>query len=600
MTDSRQEDLYRFGPYRLHAVERVLLRQRDLVPLSPKVFDTLLVLVENSGHIVEKDHLMQTVWPNSFVEESNLTNNISILRKVFGDAKYIQTIPKRGYRFSAGVKRTLRAVPSDLTLQGPIGGKLMFQIPEASGAADERDAEIGQTLVAVLPFKSIGAKEESDHLGLGITDAVITALSKIRHIVVRPTSTILKYRGHAQDPLAAGREQRVDKVLDGCIQVRGERMRVTVQLVSVRDGATVWADKFEDHATDMFGVQDRISERVAKALRLRLTDEERRLLTRRPTKNADAYYLYLKGRYFENRRTKLELQKSVRCFEQAIEADPRYALAYVGLADSYALLAYYCYLSPEEAVAKAKRAVLKALEIDETLAEGHTALAYLKWCYDWDYEGAERQLRRAIELNPNYAPAHQVYSFYLNTMGRLEDSLHEINRAHHLDPTSLIINTSLGLPYYFLRQADRAIELFQRAVDMDPVFWLSHTFLGAAHALEEDYERAIAELRKARRASNSAWLVSMLGNAYAKAGRISEARALIKELAERSKRSYVSPYFTAVIYAGLGKKDLAFHWLEKACREKTCWLVYLRVEPRLDELRSDPRFIDLLRSVHLL
>jgi DNA-binding winged helix-turn-helix (wHTH) protein/TolB-like protein/Tfp pilus assembly protein PilF len=607
---SHSEQVYLFGAYRLDALERLLLRNNELVPLSPKVFDTLLALVENSGHLIEKDELMKRLWPDSFVEESNLTNNISILRKAFGDGEYIQTIPKRGYRFVGDVKnprpsrsaaQRQRRAPENRAQpdqKEPQPTSLLSPAPDRRRDVDQPETEIESNAIAILPFKCISEGDGIDRLGIATADALITRLSNIRQIVVRPTSAVLKYCGDPRDQATIARELRVDKVLNGFVQRAGDRIRVTVQLVSVREGATLWADHFDDQITDVFAMQECISRRVAEALLLTLTGEEKEL-PKHGTENTEAYYLYLKGRYLWWRRTGDQLEKSLNCFKAAINADPKYALAYIGLADSYASLGYYSHSCPKEVVPKAKQAALKALELDDSLAEGHTSLAYMKWCYDWDHGGAENSLKRAIELNPNYATAHQVYSFYLNTMGRFAEALYEIRLAHRLDPLQLITNLGLGLPFLFSGEYYHAIELFQRTVDMEHEFWLAHCFLGRAYAAVGEYEKAIAALQTAQRLTDTSWVLASLGHVYALAGKLPEVEEVIKELSERSRRVYVSPYFKALVYAGLGDRDLTLEWLNRAYDHRTCWLVYLRVETRFNNVRSDPRFLDLLRRLGL-
>ncbi len=569
---------YQFGPFRLDAAERLLLREGEPVLLTPKVFDTLLVLVQNSGRLLGKDELMQTVWPDAIVEESNLSQNIFTLRKALGESptkpKYIETIPRRGYRFIASV-REVRYEGADLT-------------------------GVAVRSIAVLPFKPLGAKNGDEYLGLGLADALITRLSNIGQIVVRPTSSVRKYTGLEQDPVAVGRALRVESVLDGSLRRSGERIRVTVQLVSVRDGVPLWADRFDEKFTDIFVVEDSISERVAAALMLKLTGEDKKRLTKRYTENIEAFQLYLKGRYYWNKRTGQGLKKGIEYFQQAIEKDPTYALAYAGLADCYNLLSLYGVFPPKETMPRAKAAAMRALEIDNTLAEAHTSLAYAKLYYDWDWAGAKREFLRALELNPNYATAHHWYHEYLTAMGWFEESHAEILQAQELDPLSLIISTDVGWGLYYARRYDQAIEQLRKTIEMDPTFAVAHFILGLCYGQKGLFKESAAEIQKAIAILGDnplALAVGVLGHAYAVSGKKDRALKVFEQLKDLSKRCYVPAYSLAIIYTGLGQKDQALKWLRKAYEERYDRLIYLKVEPMFDSLRSDPRFKDLLRRI---
>ncbi|MCI0487817.1 MAG: winged helix-turn-helix domain-containing protein [Blastocatellia bacterium] len=587
-TSKQIRHFYEFGPFHLDTAERVLLFQGEPVPLTIKAFDTLLALVQDSGRVIEKSALMRKVWPDTFVEENNLTQNISLLRKALGrdtsGNKYIQTISRRGYRFLAVVKEVWDEV-NDIHL-----------INSSHRPGDEAVIKIGA--IAVLPFKTLGAENDDGYLGMGLADVLITRLSKIGLVTVRPTTDVLKYTDQAQDLLAVGRELGVDSLLDGHIQRLGDRIRVTVQLVGVRDGLPLWAEKFDETFTDVFAVQDRVSELVTRALRLKLNGEERVKPSGRHAENTEAHNLYLKGRYFWNRRTEESLKKSIHYFERAMDRDPNYGPAYAGLADSYCLLGIYCYLSPKEALSNAKAAAVRALEIDESLAEAHVSLADIRLHYDWDPSGAEVEYNRAIELNPYCATAHHRYSVYLLTRGWFGKAMTEIKKAQELDPLSLIINTALSLPYFYARQYDQAIEKFHKVLEMDPSFAPAHYYLGLAHEKNAMHKAAIAEFQKAIELSGGCPLmIAALGHAYAGCGKTREAQKVLDELKEMSKRKYVSSYHIATIYAGLGEKATAFHWLEEAYKERSCFLIRLKIDPLLDGLRSDPRFFDLMQRV---
>jgi len=452
--------------------------------------------------------------------------------------------------------------------------------------------------IAVLPFKPLVPESGDESLELGMADTLIARLSNIREINVRPVSAVRKYAGLEQDAVGAGREQKVDAVVDGQIQKSGEKIRVTVRLVRVVDGAALWISQFDEKLTDIFSVQDSISERVVGVLAVKLTGEERALVAAHSTNNPDAYQLYLKGRYFWNKRTGDGLKKGIDYLNQALEKDPNYALAYAGLADSYVLLANYSDSTPQEAYSKARAAATLALKINDNLAEAHTALAYIKAGYDWDFAGAEREYKRAIELNPNYATARNWYAEFLGLMGHPTESIAEMRRALELEPLSLIINLELGDMLFFAGQHDQAIEQYRKTLDLDSSFVRTHIQLGQAYCQKAQYEDAISEFKKAISLnSEDNYALQLLGYTYGRLGRTDEAYQAIEQLKERAKQAHVLPYDIAVIYVGLGEKDRAFEWLEKAYADRDEDLLYLKVDPVLDSLRSDRRFADLLRRI---
>jgi tetratricopeptide (TPR) repeat protein len=390
----------------------------------------------------------------------------------------------------------------------------------------------------------------------------------------------------------------VDAVLESSFQRLDEKIRVTVRLLNVSDGAALWAYQCDEYCTDIFAAQDRISERVARALMPELTGEQRERLAKHYTDNFEAYQLYVLGRYFWGKRTEEGAKRGIACFEQAIYKDPNYALAYAGLAECYLVLAGTSFGNPQEFYPKVKAYATKALEIDETLAEPHTTLGSYIIDYEWDWPSAEKEHKRAIELNPGYATAHQRYSILLILMGRTEESFAEMRQALELDPISLIINSGLGLRFYNARRYDQAIEQLQKTLEMDPNFFHARFHLGQVYVQKGMYAEAIAELNKAVELSKDHALAA-LGYAYATAGQRGEARRVLAELQELSKRRYVSTVDVAVIHAGLGEKDQAFAWLEKAYQERAGKLVFVGIEPKFDSLRSDPRFHDLLRRMRL-
>ncbi|MDX6696287.1 MAG: hypothetical protein QOF02_3890 [Blastocatellia bacterium] len=676
MSSQTEQHFYEFGQFRVDTLKRLLLRDGQIVPLTAKAFDTLLALVRHSGQDLDKDELMRSVWPDTIVEENNLTQNVSMLRKALGESKsehrYIVTIPGRGYRFVAAVQEVCEEMGREEPGRGDTETRGRGETLSANGsdaAASQLDGAIAQLdaatdsdfdktpdsnfeetvspvlsprlrvsasprlvavsprrvaaslfiilplagllialaylwwaqraqpsaqapappgSIAVLPFRLLGMAASDDYLGLGMADALITKLSNIRQISVRPTSAVIKFAGNGQtDPIAAGRELNVDSVLEGSIQRAGDRMRVTVQLVSVRESRPLWAHTFDERLTDIFTVQDSISAQVAQALTLKLTGEEQRLLAKRYTENVEAYQSYLRGRYFWNKRNEEALTRSIAYFNEAIAGDPSYALAYAGLADAHSVIGFYQFgkLPPGESFQKAKAAALKALELDDTLAEAHASLALSVGDVDQDEVAAEREFKRAIELNPNYATAHHWYSDFLASTGRPAEAMLEIRRALELDPLSLVINTTLGERLYHERKQDEAIAQLRKTLEMDSDFGPAHYFLGLALEQKGLYEEAISELNKARaRSGNNPWMVSALGHTLALYGKRGEALRVLEELRQLSKSRYVTPYDYAVVYVGLGQPAQVSEWLGKISKDRDKLMRTLKDDPRMDSI----------------
>lgn len=651
---------YEFGPFRLDPAEHILLREGEPLPLRPKEFAVLLALVENHGHVLTKDELLKGVWPGQFVEEGNLNRHISTLRRMLGETPdaplYVETVPKVGYRFVAEV-REIRGGSADMVIERHTIARIVTEEEEEANEGRERGESghapmpkalpervgkesvglrsqrlslafvilllVGLTValtrpwsalkmeekqtgagavrsLAVLPFRPIGAGDEDEYLGLGMADALITKLSNIREINIRPTSAVRKYGARDQDPVAAGRALGVEAIVEGSVQRVGEQVRVTVQLVSVRDGAPLWAEKFDEHFTNIFTVQDRISEQVARALMLTLSNSEKQQLAKHYTENSEAYQLYLKGRYFWNKRTVEGLKKGISYFNQAIEKDPSYALAYVGLADSYSLLSDYDGLPARQAYPQAKRAAMRALELDNRLAEAHAALAFIKAAYDWDWPGAESEYRLAIELNPNYETAHQWYAEYLSGMGRHEEALAEIRRAREINPLSLIINAVESWILYNARRYDEAIVQGQKVLEMDPQFAEVYEYLKRCYDLKGMYKEAIVARQMRRKfAGVDPEETATLREASAATSAAAYWQKRLEQEIVESKREPSGAFDMAEIYAQLGEKDRAFTLLEEAYEERDFLMMYLKVLPTLDPLRSDTRFADLQRRVGL-
>ncbi|MBV8858049.1 MAG: tetratricopeptide repeat protein [Acidobacteria bacterium] len=580
---------YEFGPYRLLPAERLFLRDGRAIALTPRVFDTLLTFVRNGGRLLSKDDLMRMIWRGTVVEEGNLTQNIFILRKTLGesphDHQYLVTIPQQGYRFVARVRE---------------------HYEEESAAGPARADEAGRgaggeavTSIAVMPFTLLGGTADGRCAGIGIADTLITKLSGIRKLVVRPTSAVLKYAEEKPDLSAVGRELRVEGVLDGTLQILENRLRVNVRLVNVESGLALWAGKFDDDYRDIFSVQDRIAEHVVQSLELELSGEERGQLAKSHTDNVEAYQLYVKGRFYWDQRTEQGLLRALDYVRRAIRVDPDYAPAYVGLADTYSALGEYLYSPPGEAFPRAKSAALKAREIDPTMAEAYASLAEVAFFYEWDWASAEESFRRAVELKRSYASGHHSYAWFLMAMGRLEEATDYFRQARKLNPGSLTLNTFLGLPLYYARQYEGALAQFRETLEMEPDFTQAHYYIASALTQLGRYEEAAAEYLRVIPVEYAQQASALLAYTYAASGREAAAVKVLGDLRELSQTRYVSPYLEAIVHAGLGQKEEALAKLGQACRERAAWSVFLGIDPFLDGLRADPLFNNLLRCVGL-
>ncbi|MDQ3750254.1 MAG: tetratricopeptide repeat protein [Acidobacteriota bacterium] len=442
--------------------------------------------------------------------------------------------------------------------------------------------------VAVLPFKPLAAENRDEALELGMADTLISKLSG-DEITVRPLSAIRRYNSVEQDSLIAGRELNVEAVLDGTIQISGERIRVSARLVQTSDGKQLWAEQFDEKFTDIFAVQDSISERVAAALKIRLGNRERN----HQTENVEAYQLYMKGRYHILKLKPSETNKALSYFQQAIAIDPTYARAYLGLANSYRSLVLAGEMTPTEFLPKAKAAASKAIEIDDTLAEAHAELCYIVIRYDWNWNEAENHCKQALELDPNNAETHHAYAHVFSLTGRHEQGLAEIERARELDPLNLRISTVEAQFLIYAGQTDEALFRLQKAIELEPDFWFAHNFAASAYIEKGMYAEAIAEARRAKELSGGITQpIGFLGYALVKSGKETEARAELESLLKLSNERYVPPYHIAMIYNGLDERDKTLEWLERGFNERDPRMAFLKVEPKWNNLRNEPRFTD--------
>jgi DNA-binding winged helix-turn-helix (wHTH) protein/tetratricopeptide (TPR) repeat protein len=553
--------------------------------LTPRAFDVLLFLIERHKRVVEKQELFEQIWKETFVSDNALTRVIKEVRKALGDDAeaplYIETVPKRGYRFIAELA------------QGSDAAALLRPDQQAITTAQE-----SPPVMAVLPFKLFAADGDDEYLGIGMADALITRLSNSRQVNLRPTSAILRYAQPHQDPLAAGRELRVGAVLEGHIRKAGDRLRVTVQLVSVKDERALWAAKFDEKFTDIFTVEDAIAERVVEALALPLSKQEKHLLTKRYTEAVEAHEYYLKGRYYANKFSLENFCKAIEAFHRALDIDPDYALAYAGIAEAH-WIAADLYLNPADALPKTREAAIKALAIDAELAEAHTYLAATKYSLEWDWAGLESEFRRALALNPGFAPAHQWYGWCLSVLGRHEEAIAELERAKQLDPFALGVNWFLSAVYALAGRYEEALEKARDLIELEPHFWAGHWALAIAYRYTGDYTAAILAYQKAGELGDSPMIKAALAEVYALAGQRPKAQIMLDELKELEKTSFVPPFYIALIHAALGENDPAFEYLEKAFEMRDSSLPLIKVDQRLDNLRPDPRLKDLLLRVGL-
>ncbi|CAN5121814.1 hypothetical protein BH20VER2_BH20VER2_07340 [soil metagenome] len=454
--------------------------------------------------------------------------------------------------------------------------------------------------IAVLPFKPLAAGDRDQVLEIGMADTLIAKLSSSREIIVTSLTSVRKYGGLEQDPLAAGRALGVGSVLEGNVQKSGDHIRVTARLIKVVDGASLWAGTFDEKFTDVFSVQEAIARKVADALALSLSGEEKERLAKRETQNVGAYQLYMTGRYHWAKLTPPELTKAIGFFRQAIALDPQYALAYAGLADSYRALAPTSDAPPGDVIPQAKAAAQKAIALDDSLADPHTSLAFIHAWYDWDWAGAEREAKLAIALDPNSGLAHSAYANVLCDLGRFEEALAQAQRGREVEPVSLIVNLLEGSTLYYARRNEEAEARLRKTVELEPRFWIARLFLGKVLVEKKKYADALAEFSKAEEFSfGNSEAVAMTGYVAAISGETARARGTLQELLERAGQRYTPAYSIAGVYLGLGERDECFAWLEKALAGRDIRLSFLKVDPKWDEIRSDPRFASLLQRMGL-
>lgn len=565
---------FQTGRWRVEPELNQVIADGKTVHLEPKVMQVLVCLAGRAGEVVSKQDIFRAVWPDTFVTDDVLTRAISELRKALGDAKrparFIQTIPKRGYRLLAPVERADHPEPI--------------------------------RSLAVLPFVNLNSDPDLEYLGDGIASCLINLLTQLPQLSVPARSTVLRYKGREAAPCEVGRELKASAILVGTVLLHGDTVVVRAELVETESGRQLWGEQYNRAWRDLLALEEEIGRQISEALRLRLTGEQVSKLRRRPTNDGEAYRLYLKGRYLWNRRTEAAIKSAILLFEEAIARDPEYALAHAGLADCYNVLSCqidYAALPPAVARPRAEAAARRALELDESLAEAHTSLACAFHSFHWDWQAAEREYRRAIELNPRYATAHHWYAFLCAALGRMEEARREIQIAHELDPFSLAINTDLGKIHFLERDFEGAIRHLRWTLELEPSFFPARALLGMSYALQGMPEKASAELHRALglRGEDSlpiTYLGEVLGSVLNP-----KREEGIQDLERLAERRYVPACCWAAVYLQSGDLDRAFQYLSKGIEERSNWLVYLRVDPIFDPLRSDPRFEDLAARVGL-
>ena len=561
---TERPSLFEFGPFRLDARRRLVWRQEVLLEVPPRAVELLAALVGEAGEVVPKEELLRRVWPDTFVEEANLSVNVSILRKALGDQPdgrpWIQTVPRRGYRFLGPVRAQAEAPRS----------------------------------LAVLPFAALGPEEADRALGLGMADALITRLAATGRVAVRPTGAIRRFSGADVDPVEAGRQLGVDAVLDGRLQRSETRLRLTLQLVPTRGGAPLWAERFDEEITHLFAVEDRVAERVATALVAELSAEERQRLGRRQTESLEAYQAYCRGRFFWGRFSRPWVEKAMRCFHEATVHDPRYALPHAGLADAFLVAGFAAALPPREAWALAEESSRRALALDDGLPEPHVSSGFLRLFLEWDWDGAERELRRAVDLAPSSTAPYQWLGLLLDLRGRREEAALSLRRAEEMDPLSMVVSALVGLHHAFGGEHEAELAHARRTLELDPHQFLGHWAVGGALQNLGRHEEAVAEHLLARDlAEGTGFMAPVLARSLALAGRRHEARSLLAS----GGAAETSPYQVATVHLALGEAERALELLAGAADRRDPWIVLLAVDPMMKPLHGHPGYAALVRRV---
>ena len=640
-----------FGEFRLDLVRRRLLDGRGTpVEMSPRLLDALVYFVEHRGELLDKDRLLGALWPGQVVEENNLNKAVSALRRALGDdgneRRYLLTVPRRGFRFVADVREVagqdtaVEAPTAAAETESVASGTAAEAAAPASDAARTADARrrrvvfggilattatiaaglgVGflvrqrdgdhaaphpalATTLAVLPFRPLaeagGTRDEI--LELGMADSLIARLSAARGVIVRPVGAVRRYAGHDTDPLQAARELHVDWVLEGTIQQRGDRMRVTARLLDVRDGSAAWSDSFDQAFTHVFDVQEAISRRVADVLMPRLGERERESLGVAGTRSIETYRVYLEARYLSQLFTPDAFRRSIALYEQAIAGDPRYAYAYHGLADVLRRTQYTSNTPPRQTWGRIRTLAERAVDIDPQYGDGVAMLGWVAYWFDWNWPRAERTFARALELNPSSIDAHHGLAQIHLSNGRVGEALYWFMRAREIDPHSPLTNALEGGTLASSGRIDEGIARIRRALQIGEGFWIGHMVLGSVLFSIGETDAALESLRRAvELSSGSAWASGPLGYALGQSGRVEEARAVLRDMQAKSRDVFISPSMIGLVQVGLGENDAALEALERAYEERDIRLVFLQIDHRWNAIRADPRFVALAKKLNL-
>ena len=580
--DAPEPQIYEFGDYRLDAAQRVLRRGNEPVPLTPRVFDTLLYLVRQHGRVLGKDELMRAIWPDAVVEENNLNQNVSMLRRVFGESRgenrYIVTVPGHGYRFAAEVKSAVASMNA----------------PAAASAKS----------IAVLPFANMSNDAENEYFCDGLAEELLNALAKVEGLKVAARTSSFSFKGKNAQVGEIASALGVGTILEGSVRQAGNRLRVTAQLIDASNGYHLWSERYDREMRDVFNVQDEITLAVVDALKVTLLGAEKAAVLKRHTKSTEAYHLYLKGRYFWGKNAPDEFRKSRDYFERAVEVDPSFALGHAGLSHYYGFASSWGLMPPAVGWPQMEAAQTKALILDDTLAEVVHGLAALKWVYYRDWDGAEQVFKRAFKLEPNFAAAHSHYSVFLTVLGRFDEAIAEGRRALALDPLAIRIHRNQCARFYYARRYEEAVRQYREALELDASDAAAHEELGDVYEQMGRHGEAVAEWRRAMTLAGDDELASILTRTYEAEGFAAAARAVARRRLERldqrvRRGQYVPAVHLARAFVRLGDEEQALLRLEEAREERNALSLLIGSDPLYDGLRAEPRFANILKSMNL-
>lgn len=609
---------FRFGVFELDTHARELRKAGSRLKLQPQPLQILTILVQRAGEVVSREELSQQLWPaETYVEfDRSLNRAVVKLRDALGDSaespRFIETLPKNGYRFIVPVIRSSAPEAPPPTMQHPrrlwilawaaIAALVLLTTYFAAPRVMRSGHAAPIKSIAVLPLQNLSGDSNQEFFADGMTDELISDLAQISALRVISRTSVMEYKATRMSLPEIGKELDVDAIVEGTVERSGRRVRISAQLIRTSTDTHLWARSYERDLGDVIALQDDVAGAIANEIRVQISPAEKARLTAQQPVNPEAYEAYLWGLFHMNKRDRADLEQSSVFFQRAVESDSTYALAYVGLADSYALRGSLLYMTmpPQDAMPKSKAAALKALEIDPGLGEAYATLAYVETLYDWNWAQAEQDFKRALALKPNYAQGHLWYAMHLAARGRQSESIAEAKQAQALDPLSLITNTSVGLMFYFSGKYDDAIPQFHKMLELDPNFFVAHWELGLAYEQKGMLAEARSEVEEAKVLSpDNPSILESLAEIDALSGRIPQARDRLRQLTRPAKNQFISPYLIALLYAALGSNDDAFTSLERAHAVRDNSLIFLKVDPALRTLRPDPRFQKLLQRIGL-